>query len=60
MADSSLKINLFLFIICLLIFSYDLRIYERYFDELNEFNESNLGNYLNDLRFFFITMTIVG
>ena len=60
MADSSLKINLFLFIICLLIFSYDLRIYERYFDELNEFNESNLGNYLNDLWFTFITMTTVG
>ena len=57
MADSSLKINLILFIICLLIFSYDLRIFERYFDELNE---SNLGNYLNDLWFIFITMTTVG
>ena len=57
MADSSLKINLILFGICLLIFSYDLRIFERYFDELNE---SNLGNYLNDLWFIFITMTTVG
>ena len=57
MADSSLKINLILFVICLLIFSYDLRIFERYFDELNE---SNLGNYLNDLWFIFITMTTVG
>ena len=57
MADSSLKINVSLFIICLLVFSYDLRIYERYFDELNE---SNLGNYLNDLWFIFITMTTVG
>ena len=31
--------------------------YERYFDELNE---SNLGNYLNDIWFTFITMTTVG
>ena len=57
MADSSLKINLFLFIICLLIFSYDLRIYEKNFDELNEIN---LGIYLKDLWFTFITMTTVG
>ena len=57
MADSSLKINVMLFVICLLMFSYDLRIYERYFDELNE---SNLGNYLNDIWFIFITMTTVG
>ena len=57
MADNSLTINILLFIICLLIFSYDLRIYERYFDELNE---SNLGNYLNDIWLVFITMTTVG
>ena len=57
MADSSLQINVYLFIICLLIFSYDLRIYERYFDELNE---NNLGNYLNDIWCIFITMTTVG
>ena len=57
MADNSLKINVILFVICLLMFSYDLRIYERYFDELNE---SNLGNYLNDIWFTFITMTTVG
>ena len=57
MADSSLKINVILFMICFLVFSYDLRIYERYFDELNE---NNLGNYLNDLWCVFITMTTVG
>ena len=57
MADNSLAINILLFIMCLLVFSYDLRIYERYFDELNE---SNLGNYLNDLWCIFITMTTVG
>ena len=57
MADCSLQINVYLFIICLLIFSYDLRIYERYFDELNE---NNLGNYLNDIWCIFITMTTVG
>ena len=57
MADSSLKINVILFIICFLGFSYDLRIFERYFDELNE---NNLGNYLNDLWCIFITMTTVG
>ena len=57
MADNSLKINVSLFMICLLVFSYDLRIYERYFDELNE---NNLGNYLNNLWCIFITMTTVG
>ena len=42
---------------CWLVCSYDLRIFERYFDE---FNDSNLGNYLNDLWCVFITMTTVG
>ena len=57
MADSSIKINVILIIMCLLVFSYDLRIYERYFDEQDE---SNLGNYLNDIWCIFITMTTVG
>ena len=57
MADSSMKINVILIIMCLLVFSYDLRIYERYFDERDE---SNLGNYLNDIWCTFITMTTVG
>jgi hypothetical protein len=42
---------------CWLVCSYDLRIFERYFDELND---SNLGNYWNDLWCVFITMTTVG
>ena len=57
LADNSLIITFSLFIICLLVFSYDLRIYERYFDELND---SNMANYLNDLWCVFITMTTVG
>ena len=57
MMDSSLLINFTLFIMCWLVCSYDLRIFERYFDE---YNESNLGNYLNDLWCVFITMTTVG
>ena len=57
MTDSSLLINIELFIMCLFVCSYDLRIFERYFDE---YNDSNLGNYLNDLWCVFITMTTVG
>lgn len=57
MTDSSLIINFALFLMCWLVCSYDLRIFERYFDELND---SNLGNYLNDLWCVFITMTTVG
>ena len=57
MTDSSLLINFTLFFMCWLVCSYDLRIFERYFDE---FNDSNLGNYLNDLWCVFITMTTVG
>ena len=57
MTDSSLLINFTLFFMCWVVCSYDLRIFERYFDE---FNDSNLGNYLNDLWCVFITMTTVG
>ena len=57
MTDSSLLITLELFIMCLFVCSYDLRIFERYFDE---YNDSNLGNFLNDLWCVFITMTTVG
>ena len=57
MTDSSLLINFTLFFMCWLVCSYDLRIFERYFDELND---SNLGNYWNDLWCVFITMTTVG
>jgi hypothetical protein len=57
MTESSLVINFTLFFMCWLVCSYDLRIFERYFDELND---SNLGNYLNDLWCVFITMTTVG
>ena len=44
MTDSSLLINFTLFFMCWLVCSYDLRIFERYFDELND---SNLGNYFS-------------
>jgi hypothetical protein len=57
MTESSLVINFTLFFMCWLVCSYDLRIFERYFDELND---SNLGNYWNDLWCVFITMTTVG
>ena len=57
MTDSSLIINIILYIMCLFVCSYNLRIFERYFDE---YNESNLGNYLNDLWCVFISMTTVG
>ena len=57
MTDSSLLINFLLFFMCWFVCSYDLRIFERYFDE---FNENNLGNYFNDLWCVFISMTTVG
>ena len=57
MTDSSLLINFLLFFMCWFVCSYDLRIFERYFDQ---FNEYNLGNYLNDLWCVFISMTTVG
>ena len=57
MTDSSLLINFILFFMCWFVCSYDLRIFERYFDE---FNENNLGNYFNDLWCVFISMTTVG
>lgn len=57
MADSSLFICFTLFIMCWFVCSYDLRIFERYLDE---YNENNLGNYINDLWCVFITMTTVG
>jgi len=57
MTDSSLIITGLLFIMCLLVCSYDLRIFERYYDDGVE---RNLGNYLNDLWCVFITMTTVG
>ena len=57
MKDYSLILNFTLFAMCLLVCSYNLRIYERYFDQ---YNENNLGNYLNDLWCVFITMTTVG
>ena len=65
MTDYSLMINFTLFGMCLLVCSYDLRIFERYFDNKienngNENNGSKLGNYLNDLWCVFITMTTVG
>ena len=42
---------------CWILSSYNLRIFERYFDEVNE---NYLGNYLNDLWCVFISMTTVG
>ena len=57
MMDNSLLINFTLFLMCWFVCSYDLRILERYFDEYNEYN---LGNYINDLWLVFITMTTVG
>ena len=49
--------NFLLFLMCWLVCSYDLRIFERYFDK---FNENNFGNLINDLWCVFITMTTVG
>ena len=65
MTDYSLMINFILFGMCLLVCSYDLRIFERYYDfedenNKNGTNENKLGNYLNDLWCVFITMTTVG
>lgn len=57
MESSSLVINIFLFVLALIICSYNLRIFERYFDVVNDYN---LTNYLNDLWCVFITMTTVG
>ena len=57
MTDSSLLINFILFFMCWFVCSYNLRIFERYFDE---FNENGLGNLINDLWCVFITMTTVG
>ena len=57
MESSPLIINIFLFLLALIVFSYNLRIFERYFDTVSEYN---LANYLNDLWCVFITMTTVG
>ena len=57
MESSPLIINIFLFLLALIVFSYNLRIFERYFDTINDYN---LANYLNDLWCVFITMTTVG
>jgi len=57
MDSSSLTTTFCLFSTVLLVSSYNLRIFERYFDV---FNDYNLTNYLNDLWCAFITMTTVG
>jgi hypothetical protein len=57
MESSSLIINIFLFLLALIVCSYNLRIFERYFDTVNDYN---LSNYLNNLWCVFITMTTVG
>jgi hypothetical protein len=57
MESSPLIINIFLFLLALIVFSYNLRIFERYFDTVNDYN---LSNYLNNLWCVFITMTTVG
>jgi hypothetical protein len=57
MESSALIINIFLFLLALIVCSYNLRIFERYFDTVNDYN---LSNYLNDLWCVFITMTTVG
>ena len=57
MTNSPFSINFILFFMCWILSSYNLRIFERYFDEVNE---NYLGNYLNDLWCVFISMTTVG
>jgi hypothetical protein len=57
MTDSALTVNLYLFLMCLIVCSYDLRIFERYFDRNDE---TSLDNYLNNIWCVFITMTTVG
>ena len=57
MTNSPFLINFILFFMCWILSSYNLRIFERYFDEVNE---NYLGNYLNDLWCVFISMTTVG
>ena len=57
MESSALIVNIFLFLMALIVCSYNLRIFERYFDIINDYN---LSNYLNDLWCVFITMTTVG
>ena len=57
MESSSLVVNLTLFLLALVVCSYNLRIFERYFDVVNNYN---LANYLNDVWCVFITMTTVG
>ena len=57
MESSALIVNIFLFLMALIVCSYNLRIFERYFDIVNDYN---LSNYLNDLWCVFITMTTVG
>lgn len=50
-------INFILFIMCWILCSYILRLFERYFDEVNG---QDLGNFINDLWCVFISMTTVG
>ena len=57
MTNSPFSINFILFFMCWILSSYNLRIFERYFDEVNE---NYLGNYLYDLWCVFISMTTVG
>ena len=57
MESSSLIVNFFLFLLALVVCSYNLRIFERYLDVVSDYN---LTNYLNDLWCVFITMTTVG
>ena len=57
MTNSPFLIIFILFFMCWILSSYNLRIFERYFDEVNE---NYLGNYLNDLWCVFISMTTVG
>ena len=57
MAQESLIIDLFLFVLCWLVCSYNVRIFERYVDK---FSENDFDNFFNDLWCVFITMTTVG
>ena len=57
MAQESLIIDLFLFVICWLVCSYNIRIYERYIDEISG---NHFDNFYNDLWCVFISMTTVG
>ena len=57
MAQESLIIDLYLLLLCWLVSSYNLRIYERYVDKNSG---SNFDNFYNDLWCVFISMTTVG